>query len=153
VGFKVLSKTVTLQLKWSLERAVTDAEAQVVKDAEARAKGEEDAPTEAGGTKNIEDAKSLLGDYAGVEITGLKSVPWKVTRELAKAAAEEDSAENIGRAEFLLREWLRGWNLETEDGGAIPIGEFGDLPMDLIMAMVGAVSMSMQGENELPKGS
>ena len=131
MGFKVLSKTVTLQLEHSLAKAVAEAEDE----------------------KGIETAKSLLGEYAKVEITGLKSVPWKVTRELAKAASEEDSAENIGRAEFLLKEWLRGWNLEDEEGTPIPIGEFDNLPMDLIMAMVSAVSMSMQGENELPKAS
>ena len=94
---------------------------------------------------------ALDGDYAGVELVGLKSVPWKVTREMAKASAEDAGAENIGRAEYLLKEWLRDWNLEGEDGKKISVGNFDDLPMDLIMAMVSAISDTMQGEAELPQ--
>ncbi len=150
MGFKILSKSVTLKLKWSLKKAIVDAEAQIAKDAEAREKGEEDTPSEAEGTKSIQDAKDALEEYAGVEITGLKKVPWKVTKELTKAS-DEASAENIERAEYLLREWLRGWNLEDEESKPIPIGEFDDIPMDLIMAMCAAISTNMQGENELPK--
>ena len=156
MGFKVKAKTVTLLLKHSLTQAVVDAEAEAVTDAEARAKGDEEARTESEGIKSIEDAKLLLEDYAGVRITGLKKIPWNVTCEMIKAS-EEGSADNaslnIERAEFLLRKWLREWNLEDEADKPIPIDEFGDLPMDLIMAMCTAVSRFTQGENELPKGS
>ena len=112
----------------------------------------------------------LDGDYAGAEITGLKSLTWGALSEIVlltqqvktddKIATEADKqvdrarqAELLPKIEAWLKDWLRAWNLEDPQGNAIVLGDFRALDSGLVFAMFNAMSGALSSGNALPPAS
>src|SRR3990167_10003125 len=108
----------------------------------------------------------LDGDYAGAEITGLKSLTWGALSEIVlltqqvktddKIATEADKqvdrarqAELLPKIEAWLKDWLRAWNLEDPQGNAIVLGDFRALDSGLVFAMFNAMSGALSSGNAL----
>ena len=89
----------------------------------------------------------------GVQVTGLRSVKWKTLSEIALLSEKSDAEKAAGylpKIEKWLLGWLKGWNIEQDDGQPLPFAEMGELPSDLVIAMFNAMSTALAGNTQNP---
>lgn len=106
------------------------------------------------------------GDFAGMTVTGKKSLPWRTMRAIAEFAEEQDAQRDgdgeqrgggkaLFRMQTWLTDWLVGWNLVDDAGNEILLTDeaVADLPSDLVMALFTKMNETLTGGSELPLAS